>query len=295
MLWFYLALLTAIFWTFEHAVIKKILRSEKPEYVSLATTLITSLLSIFLIVVLLDRLTFNKKFLLILIPVALVNATARILYAKSLKLSPMSKAVPLLSLSPIFTLIFAFFIIAEVPPLKAVFGIILAIVGVYLLNIQKFSSRSFFEPFASIIRNKGVFFMFLVSIIYGLGGVLDKYGVSSSNVLTYLLLINPVSLLAQGAYLWAKDKNKIIGESSKILRGNLGPLILLSIVAFVTIIFQFWAVSLTFSSYVIAVKRISALFSVLVGYWVFKERKNVVKTIVGTIIILAGTYFVLFS
>ena len=294
MLWFYLALITAVLWTVEHTLAKKILKSEKPEYVSLLSSFFSVILSIILLIIFKDSLVFTKSLLWVLIPVALTNATARILYAKSLKFAELSKTIPLLSLSPIFTLFFAFFILGESPPFAAVFGIFFAIVGIYLINMNS-NSNKILEPFKNIFYNKGVFFMFLVASIYGLGGVLDKYGVSHANVITYLLLTNPVSFLAQTAYIASKDKSRIFTESLILLRKKWFSLVILALVAFVTITFQFWAVSLTYSSYVIAIKRTSALFSVIVGYILFKERKNIWKTLIGTIIILIGTYFVLFN
>ena len=294
MLWFYLALITAVLWTVEHTLAKKILKSEKPEYVSLLSSFFSVILSIILLIIFKDSLVFTKSLLWVLIPVALTNATARILYAKSLKFAELSKTIPLLSLSPIFTLFFAFFILGESRPFAAVFGIFFAIVGIYLINMNS-NSNKILEPFKNIFYNKGVFFMFLVASIYGLGGVLDKYGVSHANVITYLLLTNPVSFLAQTAHIASKDKSRIFTESLILLRKKWFSLVILALVAFVTITFQFWAVSLTYSSYVIAIKRTSALFSVIVGYILFKERKNIWKTLIGTIIILIGTYFVLFN
>mgnify|MGYP001570389325 FL=1 len=295
MLWFYLALITAVLWTFEHTINKHILKTQKPEYVSFVSTTLSCILSVILLFIFRDKLVFSNKLFLILIPVALVNASARIFYAKSLKLAEMSKAIPLLALSPIFTLFFAFFILGEKPPFTAIFGIIFAVIGIYVLNSKKSSVKDIFEPFKNIVQNKGIFFMFLVSMIYGLGGVLDKYSVSSSNVITYLLLVNPVSFIVQGLYLSIKDKKAVFKESKNLLKSNFLFLLLLTFIAFGAITFQFWAVSFTYSSYVIAIKRTSALFSVVVGYFVFKEKHNIWKTLLGTAITLIGTYFVLFS
>lgn len=295
MLWFYLALLAAIFWTIEHALVKKISRNVKSRYLAFATTTLSAFVSIFLVFIFYDKLEFNRNFFLILIPVGLINATARMLYTKSLKHGELSKTVPLLSLSPIFTLVFAMFLIREFPPAKAIFGIVFAIVGIYILNLKKFSFKHFIQPFTNLFRNKPALLMFLVAVIYGLGGVLDKASVSSANILTYLFLINPVSFIFQGIFLFFSEKARVFSETKNIFKERFFQLLLLVAVAFTVISFQFWAVSITFSSYVIAIKRSSALFSVIAAYFIFKEKKDIRNVLVGTIITLIGTYFILFS
>ena len=153
MLWFYLALLTAVFWTIEHAIVKKISGNVKSNYLAYASTTLSAFVSVLLIAIFYDKLVFTKSFLLILIPVGLVNASARFLYTKSLKHGEMSKTIPLLSLSPVFTLIFAMIFISEFPPFKAVFGIVFAIVGIYILNLKKFSFGNFVQPFVNLFNN----------------------------------------------------------------------------------------------------------------------------------------------
>lgn len=295
MLWFYLALLTAIFWAFEHIISKKLTNKANSDYIAFTSTLLSSIISIFLIIIFYDNLALNKNFLLILVPVGLVSASARLMTLKSLKISEVSRTIPLLSLSPIFTLIFAFVLLSESPPFISIFGIVLAIIGVYVLQMKSFSLTNLFNPFIDLLRNKGTLLMLVVSILYGLGGVLDKSAVNSSNVLTYLFLVNPLSLIFQGIYLFSKNKGNVVIETSKIIKTNYKHLILLTFVGLITITFQFWAVSLTYSSYVIAVKRTSALFAIIMGYFILKERADFKKSIIGTAIILAGVYFILLN
>ncbi len=294
MLWFYLALLTAIFWTIEHAIVKKISKDVKSNYLAYASTALSALVSVILIIIFYDKLVFTKTFLLVLIPVGLVNASARFFYTYSLKHGEMSKTIPLLSLSPIFTLVFAMIFINEFPPAKAIFGIIFAIIGVYIINLKKFSFGNFVQPFTNLFNNKPVFLMFLVSIIYGLGGMLDKAAVSSASVLTYLFLINPVSFIAQSIFLGVSDRKNMINETTGVFNKKFFALVVLMVLAFIVITFQFWAVSMTYASYVSAIKRTSALFSVIAAYFIFRERKDIRNILIGTAIVLAGTYLILF-
>ena len=242
-----------------------------------------------MIIILRDQLSFNWKFLLLLIPVGLSAGIAQILYMHALKKGKLSKTVPLLTLSPIFTIPFAFWIIKELPSLIGIIGIFLIVIGGYILNIENIS-KNIFAPFKQIYANPGSRFMLMVAVIYGFGIVLDKLSVMNSNPITYVLFQIYSITLVQGTILCIKDKKKFTKNAKQVFKTKLFWVILIGVITTTMLFFQQSAIKLTFAAYVSAIKRTAAVFSVIAGFFIFKERKHFLTTLIGAIVMVIGTF-----
>jgi len=80
----------------------------------------------------------------------------------------------------------------------------------------------------------------------------------------------------------------------RYIRTNFVALLPIGVCAAATSIFQMVAISLTLVVYVIAIKRTSAIMSVLFGHFVFKE-KGVRERLTGAVTMLAGVLCIAFS
>jgi len=288
MLWLILALLCAISYTALHIASKKFVKKCDAAYLAYARVIIGALISIPLIFLLKDFLQINKTFLLWLIPVGLTTGTAQIFYMMALKKGKISKTVPLLTLSPMLTIPFAYLFVKELPAMIGISGVLLIVFGTYILNLENIKKHPF-APFKAIYHNIGARFMLFVAIIYGIGGAIDKAVINSSNPITYLLIGVYSTFIAQSIFLSVKDKKDFVKNTKKIFKDNLKGAIILAIIGIIVLVFQFYAVSMTFAAYVIAVKRTTAIFTVVAGFFIFKERKHFVTTLIGAIVMVVGT------
>jgi uncharacterized membrane protein len=59
-------------------------------------------------------------------------------------------------------------------------------------------------------------------------------------------------------------------------------------------IFHYLAIRLVIVPYMVSIKRTSSIFSVLYGYFLFKE-KNIKERLVGALIMLIGAAFIILS
>src|SRR3972149_7547598 len=71
--------------------------------------------------------------LLLMLPLEIV---AILLYVKAIKLSPLSLTIPFLAISPVFIILIAFILLGELPDRSGLLGILLIVIGAYLLNIR---------------------------------------------------------------------------------------------------------------------------------------------------------------
>ena len=74
-----------------------------------------------------------------------LNTITTILYMKALKLSDLSVTVPMVTFTPLFLLVTSPLIVGEFPGVFGVFGIILIVMGAYMLNIKKRQTIGFLD------------------------------------------------------------------------------------------------------------------------------------------------------
>lgn len=194
-----------------------------------------------------------------------LNWCAYLLYIKSLTLAPLSLTVPLLSFTPVFMLFSGAFILDEHINFMGTFGIILIVGSCYLLNFDK-ADKGFFKPFFSIVTNKGSRYMLIVAFIFSFAAAFGKQGMLHSSPLFFSFLFFSLCNLSLIIGLAAAGKvNK-----KKILQGL--PIgLLIGALFFAHVIFHSLAIMQINAAYMIAIKRSSILFSVILGWYLFKE------------------------
>src|SRR3989338_1923124 len=120
-----------------------------------------------------------------------------ILYTKAIRISPLSLAVPLISLTPVFLVFTSFVILRELPTIAGFFGILLVVVGAYILNLNGLG-KGVLEPFKLIFKEKGCVYMMIAAFLFSIDSTLSKILVQKSSPLFYgaiYLVIMAISLL----------------------------------------------------------------------------------------------------
>ena len=280
MIWILLGFLSAFSQAGRAIFSKKILKDTDEYIAAFANRLLTS-------IILLPLLFFinipqlGKEFWIVLIISAIFLGFNTILYMKAVKLTDVSLIMPLYSLVPLFVLISSPFIIKEIPSIYGFIGILLIVIGSYVLNIHK-NQHGYLTPFKNLLTHNGVRIMLLVCIIWALNSNLDRMGLTYSSALFWLVSTNilmTIILLPITIYK-AGDKLKQIPK-------KLSRLLPISICSACEVGFYMVAIQFTLLVYVISVKRFSILIGVLLGCLIFKE-KNIQQRMIGAIIMLAG-------
>ena len=286
-MWIIYALLTAILLATSDALTKRALASRDEYFVAWARLLFA--LPVFFISLLLIEIPhLNKDFWIATLIALPFEIVAMILYTKALKISPISLTMPFLALTPLFLILVSYFILGEKVSITGGAGILLIASGSYTLNIHK-ARHSLMEPVKAVFREKGSVMMIAVALLYSLTSSLGKMAITNSSPFFFgsfyfilmTILFTPIAL----------NKNK--GRPG-ITRKDIFPLAAIGFTYSLMIVFHMLAMSLAKVAYMISVKRMSLLFSILYGHLLFKEEK-IAERAIGGILMFVGFVLVILS
>lgn len=167
-------------------------------------------------------------------------------------------------------------------------GIFIIVIGAYVLKFQD-KSRGYLVPFKSLFKETGSRLMFLVVLVWSITANVDKIGVENSSPIIWTIAGHLSVAVFSLPILFLKSKPNIQNITS-----NGRNLILIGLINTGAILCQMTALKLTLVSYVIAVKRTSALFNVLWGWLIFKE-VGIKERIAGSIIMIIGVVVITLS
>ena len=115
----------------------------------------------------------SQSFFIYMLISAVLDTAAFIFSFKAIKLSPISLIAPIMSFAPVFTTIIAITTLGESPtPIKFV-GILLIVIGVYLLNASDIK-EGIFLPIKNLVKDKGVQFAFASTVIWSITPIFQK-------------------------------------------------------------------------------------------------------------------------
>ncbi len=218
-----------------------------------------------------------------------VNFAAFYCNVRALRLSDVSLVSPISQLTPAVLLVTSPFMLGESVSAGGVAGVLLVVLGAYVLGIKhaRVSVRSLYEPLLHLASDRGVRYALLASVLYGFSANLDKIGVKMSDPFVFTIASGVAMASGIALYSFVAHRNRLIITGSQVnsglypgLSGGVGSLL------------QMIAISLWPVAYVIAVKRLSAVFSVLTGAYLFKE-KDLLPRLLGAAVMVAGTAVIL--
>ncbi|MBX6423773.1 DMT family transporter [Thermosulfurimonas sp. F29] len=275
MSWFWLALTAAFSVALGDALNKKFFSREGMVLMAVARTLgplpflVAFLLATFSPAEFLHRtlLAFgNPDFVRTVALLLPLETLAILLYMEAIRISPLSLTLPLLSFTPAFIILTGYVVLGERLSWAGIGGILLVVAGSYLLNLPAVSEGPL-APFRALVRERGSLLMFGVALIYAVTSVLGKRAVLLSDPLwfagTYFVILG----LFVPAVLAILKRPPLLS----FLRENAKGVLLLGLTQALMVVAHMKAISLAPAAYMIAVKRTSILFGVLLGGAFFRE------------------------
>ena len=202
--------------------------------------------------------------------------------SKALKVAEISLVTALWKLSLIVLVAWGFVWLGEVPSTLGLAGVLVSMLGVYLLNIHR-AKVSFWAPLTALVREPGQRWTLLAAMGYAPSVVLikDMALMSSPGYAVFMgyvacsLLVTPYTLLRSARH---------FRQVTRHWRDFIG----LGLFSALSTWFGTTAYTLTMSSYVEAVKQVEVVLALVIGYVVFKEGARIRLIWPGTVIMLAG-------
>jgi len=229
-----------------------------------------------------------------------VVALVSLLYALRHSLS---FSMPLLLLTPVFVPLCGVLIIgpSQLPDASGWVGIILIIVGAYLLN-GSVMAQGVLAPLKELVRHRASLLMLTTAMLWSITSIFDKIGAHAATPLSWVLYTYSavfVAVLLLGALLYGVPRLRSVIDfmprrSWRNLRTHslLPALVLAGVLEMAMETTQMYAVTVITVAYVIAAKRVSVLIDIAAGGLLFDEQ-HYRKAFMPAIIMLAGLFIIL--
>ena len=146
-----------------------------------------------------------------------MNALANVFFMRSVQLSPLSRTVPFLSLTPVFSAVAAIPLLGEVPDLAHWVGIALVVVGAIVLNSDLADGL-----WDSVTHERGAPFMIAVAVLWALSTALDKRALPYASPASHAFVLSTGSAAILVTWLGTRGR---LNELRGVLEGPSGGLL----------------------------------------------------------------------
>lgn len=212
-----------------------------------------------------------------------INAVAAVLITRAYQTSDLSLVTPLLGLTPVFTLGVAALVIGEVPTLLGLAGVFTIVGGTWLLATARTGADAT-RPLRALWKDPGARLMLLVAFLYGTSSTFDKVGVLASAPILWSFSVQATIAVATGLRVATTERGR---EGLRGISRRLWLMAALTGVATtLMMVTQMTALTTGLAGYVIAVKRVSILLTVLTGGLLFREAHTRTRLVAAAVIIV---------
>jgi len=210
-----------------------------------------------------------------------MNALANVLFMRSVQLSPLSRTVPFLSLTPVFSAVVAIPLLGEVPGLTHWAGILLVVLGALVLNSDLGDSW-----WKSVTHEKGAPYMIAVAVLWAFSTALDKRALPHASPASHAFLLSAGSATILGTWMLAKGKP---GELRQVFEAPKGLLLGLVAFAVAALALQMTALQWLWVAVIETLKRAFGVFGSVVFGRLFFEEPITTRKLAAVVLMVAGT------
>lgn len=211
-------------------------------------------------------------------------------YLRSIRHSELSSSFPLTNISPLFLLVIAFVLLGERPSGIDITGVLLLILGTYLLQSAG-CKGGLLEPLRSLARSRYALYMVLAMVVFSFTATLEK-GIMNRGVEALTMAV-VLRLFIASNHLVLEVYRHGAKEVFRDVRKDGGSLLAASLAGIGASLLYFMALAVpgALVSLVIPVKRVSTLLSALIGGTLFHEHRLGVK-LAACCVMIAGVALV---
>lgn len=195
---------------------------------------------------------------------------AMALYTRAIRDSPLSQTLPYMAFTPVFTVLTGRVLLGETVSGQGMAGILLVAAGAWGLNLEHagWHPRTWLQPFRAMLVQRGARLMLAVASIYAVTAALGKGAVGYMQGASFGALYFIVLGVCAFLYYALRAPGAVAGA----WRAGRYAWLVAGLLAFM-VVTHFMALAQAGTAYMIAVKRTSVLFGIVLGAWVFREER----------------------
>ena len=286
-MWFWWSLIAAVFAAVSVILTKKALQNVSASLV--AWVLFSLNTPILILIAFKDGVTeVNSLFFLGAIGSASVFGIGKTIRLAAIKQNLLSKIAPLATFSAVFAYLLALIFLSEKIKLMGVIGLLLIILGAYILNAENLS-KDLLKPFKLLFTEKASGLFMLGVLLASISAILDKISITNTfptNPSLTLLMENIVISIILFIYLQKKKQGWI-----KQLKDNFKLLTLTSIIYMLSAIAVFSAFAIGPVALVIGIKQLQLFFVLLLSYLTFQD-KPTKHSLLASVVMVIGVILI---
>ena len=216
---------------------------------------------------------------------SVLNVAAYYFFVRAYRLSDASLAAPLLLITPVLMLVTSPLLVNQRVSVLGGAGVVLSVVGGLILALSEPGEKPR-ASLAAFLRDPGVRSMGATAAIYSVTANMDKLGIEASTPIFWIAAATDTIALASLAFLLASRPRAFHPHELRYAAAA-------GVANAVGNATQMFALTLLFVPYVIALKRMSALFTVIVGGLALGESFR--TRLLGAAIMFAGAAVVILA
>lgn len=217
----------------------------------------------------------------LIIITSLLDAAGNIFLVKALQTTDLSIFGPINSLKPAVTMIFAIFVINEIPTLNGIIGLIIILLGTIFLTYEKTTKFTL---------SKGILFRVIGIILSATASIYMKKSITYSSVEITLIFWAVISTPLMFLILMLNFKKT--KSNLYILKNNISDYTKLTIIYLIMPYVTLLCFKHTLVSYSLALFQLSSIITLFFGYKYFNE-KNIKKKIICSTFMIIGALLIL--
>lgn len=287
-MWFFYALLGAIGKSYSGLFRKKMVGNVSGEmYMWLSYGAILVVLSPILFTSGSTMLAMLQQSWLIVLGVSVSSISATLLNIEALKREELSYTAPLNAFVPVFTLIIAALFLNETLHIVGILGILVIVIGAYVININAGETAKWYLPFVRLFKNTGARITLAVTFSFAINSIFIKALTNQSfDSFSILYITTAITwiLLAYVPFVKRREFASIAKSNKLVVIGG-------AVSSFAGTFFHILAVAGTYASYAVAVRRLEAPISILLGWRHLKET-NIRNKLIGSAFMVVGAVII---
>ncbi len=230
----------------------------------------------------------KSGFWLIVFALVPMDVIGSLVYNRAIRLSPLYTTIPFLAFTPVFMLLSSWIILDETPSPNGLAGIGLVTLGGYLLHGSK-TTQGWLAPIRALAKEPGSRLMLILAALYSVSASLGKKAVLRSNALTMSGLYFPLVTAGLSPIVFRRGGTR--GPSLPKLSSPVWLMIALAVSESLSSFTHFTAIREAQATYMIAIKRLSVVFSILLG-WAFFNEKRLGEHLLGASVMIIGVFLI---
>ena len=200
---------------------------------------------------------------------------------KSYENGDLSQVYPIVRSAPAVVLIFSILFLNDDITAKGITGVILVVLGAYIINMQSLSVRSLLEPLRSMRTNQTMQFAFLTMLAVASYAIIDSIGVQYVHPLTYLYGITLFLTISFTFYVFKTRSREVIMDEWRYSTGGILFCSFFGMVSYGMILYTYTMAPV---SYVVGFRQTSIVIAVLLGGHILQEKHKEIRLLAALLI-----------